>query len=184
MGTIRAHEFTTLDGVVDEPTFTFGYEHDPRMGKAIGNLMGSCEAILLGRKTYQMFEPAWSARTAEDDPGAPFMNDTAKFVVSSTLRQANWRNTEILGTYDPEAIRRLKARVNGGIYVSGSATLVRALIADDLLDELHLFVFPTTLGAGARLFTKPPARKWSLKRSEAYGSGAVYLAYRHVPAGG
>jgi dihydrofolate reductase len=185
MGTIRAHEFTTIDGVVGAPTWTFDYELDPRMGEAIGGLMGgSSEAILLGRKTYEMFEPAWSVRTAEDDPGAPFMNDTAKFVVSSTLQKASWRNSEIVGPYDAQAIRRLKQRVDGGIYVSGSATLVRALIADDLLDELHLFVFPTSLGAGPRLFTEPSPKKWSLTHSEAYRNGVVYLVYGRVPAGG
>ena len=68
MGTIRVHEFTSLDGVIDAPTWTFDYGFDPAMGQDIGNLMSSCEAILLGRNTYEMFEPAWSARTAEEDP--------------------------------------------------------------------------------------------------------------------
>jgi len=67
------------------------------MGTAIGGLMGGCEAILLGRKTYTMFEPAWSPRTAADDPGAPFMNDSPKYVVSTTLKDATWK---ILGTRD------------------------------------------------------------------------------------
>jgi len=184
MATIRAHEFTTIDGVVDAPTWTFDYEFDPRMAEAIGSLMGGCEAILLGRNTYEMFEPAWSARTAEEDPGAPFMNDTTKFVVSSTLQKATWRNSEIVGPYDAQTIRQLKHRVDGGIYVSGSATLVRALIADDLLDELHLFVFPTSLGAGPRLFTEPSPKKWSLMHSETYRNGAVYLLYGRVPTEG
>jgi len=61
MGTIRVHEFTSLDGVIDAPTWTFDYGFDPAMGQDIGNLMSSCEAILLGRNTYEMFEPAWSA---------------------------------------------------------------------------------------------------------------------------
>ena len=98
-----------------------------------------------------MFEPAWSTRTVDDDPGAPFFNDTRKYVVSSTLETATWNNSTILGPYDPEAIRRLKDETNG-IYMSGSGTLVRALIADGLIDELHLFVFPLTRGTGPRLF--------------------------------
>jgi len=88
MGTIKAHEFMSLDGVIDAPTWTFDYGFDPAMGQDIGNLMSSCEAILLGRNTYEMFEPAWSTRTADDDPGAPFMNDSTKYVVSSTLKAA------------------------------------------------------------------------------------------------
>ena len=85
MGTIKAHEFMSLDGVIDAPTWTFDYGFDPAMGQDIGHLMSSCEAILLGRNTYEMFEPAWSTRTADEDPGAPFMNDSTKYVVSSTL---------------------------------------------------------------------------------------------------
>ena len=68
MGTIRVHEFMSLDGVIDAPTWTFDYGFDPAMGQDIGNLMSSCEAILLGRNTYEMFEPAWSARTARRRP--------------------------------------------------------------------------------------------------------------------
>jgi dihydrofolate reductase len=177
MGSIRVHEFTSLDGVIDAPTWTFDYGFDPRMGEAIGRLMNGCQAILLGRNTYQMFEPAWSVRTAEEDPGAPFMNDTAKYVVSSTLEKATWRNSQVLGPYSADAIRELKDSVEGGIYISGSGTLVRALIADGLLDELHLFVYPVTLWKGPRWFTGDIAGKWSLKRTETYDNGVLYLVY-------
>jgi RibD C-terminal domain len=108
MGKIRVHEFTTMDGVIDEPRWTFDFGFDPQMGAAIAEAMGGCDAILLGRVTYEMFEPAWSARTGEDDPGAPFMNDTTKYVVSSTLTNVTWRNSQIVGPYDPAAISRLK----------------------------------------------------------------------------
>lgn len=177
MGSIRVHEFTSLDGVIDTPAWTLDYGFDPRMGEAIGSLMKGCQAILLGRNTYQMFEPAWSPRTAAEDPGAPFMNDTAKYVVSSTLEQATWRNSQVLGPYSASAIRKLKDSVDGGIYVSGSGTLVRALIADGLLDELHLFVYPLTRGEGPRWFTADTAGKWSRKRTETYDNGVLYLAY-------
>jgi dihydrofolate reductase len=125
-----------------------------------------------------MFEPAWSSRTADQDPGAPFMNDTTKYVVSSTLKEATWRNSTILGPYDAGAIRRLKDDTDGGIYVSGSGTLVRAMLRDGLVDELHLFVYPLTVGAGSRLFAD--ATKWSLVTSERYDNGVVYLNYRTV----
>jgi dihydrofolate reductase len=179
MGTIRVHEFTTLDGVIDAPTWAAGFDFDQRMGSAIARLMGGCQAILLGRATYEMFEPAWSVRTAADDPGAPFMNDTPKYVVSSTLEKARWSNSTIMGPYEPEAIRRLKDRIDGGIYVSGSGTLVRALIDDGLVDELHLFVFPLTQGAGSRLF-EPEARpsRWALSTHESYENGVIYTIYR------
>jgi dihydrofolate reductase len=179
MGAIHVHEFMSLDGVIDEPAWTFDYGFDPQMGEMLGDVTGRCRAILLGRRTYQMFEPAWSTRTAEDDPGAPFFNDTTKHVVSSTLTEATWRNSEILGPYDPAAIRRLKDEVDGDIYVSGSAMLVRAMLADGLIDDLHLLVYPLTLGSGARLFPEGgAAAKMSLATSDAYANGVVYLNYR------
>ena len=126
-----------------------------------------------------MFEPAWSTRTVEDDPGAPFFNDTTKYVVSGTLETATWRNSELVGPYDPDTIRRLKDRVEGHIYVSGSGTLVRALLADGLIDGLHLFVYPLTRGAGPRLFPEDaPPQKLSLEGSDVYENGVVYLHYR------
>jgi dihydrofolate reductase len=177
MGKIAVHEFISLDGVIDAPTWTFDYPFDPRMGEAIGSIMGSSKAILLGRRTYEEFAPAWSPRTAEEDPGAPFMNESPKYVVSATLQEADWNNSTILGEYSPEAIRSLKDRVDGPIYVSGSGTLVRAMLADGLVDELHLFVFPLTRGAGPRLFDGGHQIKFALADSEAYTNGAVHLTY-------
>ncbi len=179
MGKILGHEFITLDGVYESPTWTMDYPFDPKMGEAIGGIMGSSKALLLGRRTFEMFAPAWSTRTAEEDPGAPFMNESPKYVVSATLQSADWNNSEILGPYQPDAIRALKERIDGDIYVSGSGTLVRALLADELLDELHLFVFPVALGSGERLFTDGSAAvKFTLAQTEAYESGVVHLGYR------
>jgi dihydrofolate reductase len=130
-----------------------------------------------------MFEPAWSSRTEEDDPGAPFFNDTPKYVVSSTMCDPTWRNSTILGPYDPEAIRRLQAEVDGDIYVSGSGTLVRAMLADKLVDELHLFVFPLTRGTGLRLFpdgAEPVTL--SLAACDVYDNGVTHLGYAPVPS--
>lgn len=178
MGSIEVHEFMTLDGIIDAPSWAFEYGFDPRMGAAIGKLTGASKAILLGRKTYQMFEPAWSVRTVADDPGAPFFNDSPKYVVSSTLTNATWRNSTILGPYNTDAIRSLKARVDGGIYISGSGTLVRALLADGLIDKLHLFMYPLTQGSGSRLFVDGnAANKWTLAASESYDNGVLYLQY-------
>ena len=179
MGAINVHEFMTLDGVIDAPTWTFEHGFDPQMGAAIGAVTERSRGILLGRTTYDMFEPVWSKRTAEDDPGAPFFNDTTKYVVSGSLTSATWRNSQRIGPYDPEAIRRLKEEVDGDLYVSGSVTLVRALLADGLVDELDLFVYPLTRGSGPRLFTEQAAPgKLSLAASESYENGVVYLAYR------
>jgi dihydrofolate reductase len=107
------------------------------------------------------------------------MNETPKYVVSTTLERAEWNNSTILGAYDAEAMRSLKDRVDGDIYVSGSGTLVRALLTDGLVDELHLFVFPLALGAGQRLFADGEAAvKLSLAGTDTYESGVVHLTYR------
>jgi len=179
VGEIHVHEFMSLDGVIDTPIWTFDYGFDPQMGEAIGAVTARSRGILLGRVTYEMFEPAWSTRTAEDDPGAPFFNDTEKYVVSGSLTTATWRNSEVIGPYDPAAIRRLKETVDGDLYVSGSGRLVRAMLADGLVDGLHLFVYPVTRGAGPRLFPEDAEPiKLSLAASQAYANGVVYLSYR------
>jgi dihydrofolate reductase len=178
MGSIHVHEFMSLDGVIDAPTWTFEYGFDPKMGERIGAATEKSNGILLGRNTFEMFEPAWSTRTVEDDPGAPFFNDTTKYVVSSTLTDPTWRNSEVAGPYDPERIRALKEEV-GDMYVSGSVTLVHALLADGLIDELHLCVYPLTRGEGPRLFTDGAApAKFTLATAESYDNGVLYLNYR------
>jgi dihydrofolate reductase len=178
VGAINVHEFMSLDGVIDAPTWTFDYGFHPQMGEAIGAVTERSKGILLGRTTYEMFEPAWSTRTVEDDPGAPFFNDTTKYVVSGTLTTATWRNSKIIGPYDPDAIRSLKEEA-GDLYVSGSGKLVRAMLTDGLIDELHLFVYPLTRGSGPRLFPEEAAPgKLSLAACESYENGVVYLAYR------
>jgi dihydrofolate reductase len=178
MGAIHVHEFMSVDGVIDTPTWTFDYGFDPRMGETIAAVTARSRAILLGRTTYEMFEPAWSTRTVEDDPGAPFFNDTMKYVVSGSLTTATWKNSEIIGAYDSDAIRRLKEAVDGDLYVSGSGTLVRALLVDGLVDELHLFLYPLTRGSGPRLFPDALTSKLSLAATESYDNGVVYLAYQ------
>src|SRR5690242_21009653 len=133
MGAIKVHEFTTVDGVVDAPMWTMDYGFPDDLSATIGALTGSAKGILLGRRTFEMFAPAWSTRTVEQDPGAPFFNDTPKHVVSGTLTDAEsvWRNSSAFG-YDADRIRALKEQ--GDLYVSGSATLVRALVAEGLVD--------------------------------------------------
>ena len=100
-------------------------------------------------------------------------------MVSASLQAGDWQNTTILGPYNADAIRDLKGRVEGGSYVSGSGTVVRALLADGLVDGLHLFVYPLTRGSGPRLFPADAAPSTlSLAGSESYDNGVVYLAYR------
>ena len=177
MGQILVHEFVSLDGVFEAPRWTMEYGFDPKMGEAIGGIMGPCKAILLGRQTFEEFAPAWSGRTAEQDPGRPVHERDAEVRRVGDVAEADWNNSTILGAYDADAISALKDQVDGGIYVSGSGTLVRALLADGLVDELHLFVYPLVLGTGAKLFGDEPV-KFSLAQTHSYDNGVLHLAYR------
>lgn len=175
MAMMRAHEFISLDGVFESPSWTMEFGFDPAMGETLAAITGTSDAILLGRTTHEMFAPAWRERSAQDDPGAPFFNDTEKFVVGAHEPSEEWANTTRLGAYDAEQLREFKESRQGDIYISGSGRLVRGLIADRLLDELHLFVFPIALGAGERLFADQRA-KFEVKESEVYANGVVHLA--------
>lgn len=176
MGTIDVHEFTSLDGVVENPSWTFEYGFPDTMGAAISKLTD--QAILLGRTTYEAFYPAWSARGHDVESGGAFFNGAPKHVVTSTLDgPLEWENSTVLGPYDPERIRALKASVDGGIYVSGSVTLVRALLADGLVDTLNLFVYPVALGSGLKLFTDGQRVPLRLVDSETFENGVVRLTY-------
>jgi dihydrofolate reductase len=177
MGDIAVHEFVALDGVYENPSWTFDYGFDPGMGETLGAITGASTAILLGRKTYEMFAPAWSTRTVEDDPGAPFFNDTHKYVVASRQPGVDWGPSTWF-PYDPDAIRKLKDETDGTIYISGSGTLVRTLLRDGLVDDLHLFVYPVALGAGERLFRDGvDATRLALKGTDVYDNGVVHLDY-------
>jgi dihydrofolate reductase len=176
MGDIAVHEFVSLDGVFEDPSWTFDYGFDPQMGERIGAITGASTAILLGRTTYEMFAPAWSTRTVEDDPGAPFFNDTHKYVVGAKEPNVEWGPSTRLGPYDPDAIRRLKDETEGTIFTSGSGTLVRGMLKDGLVDALHLFVYPVSLGAGKRLLGDRETRL-RLQENEVYDNGVVHLSY-------
>ena len=178
MGQIAVHEFISLDGVFESPSWTFEFGFDPAMGETLAGIAGGASAILLGRTTFDMFAPAWRDRTAEQDPGAPFFNETTKYVVGEQEPAEQWGPSERLGAYDAARIQQLKDDTDGTIYVSGSGRLVRGLLADGLVDELHLFVYPIALGAGDRLFVAGDGpHKLALLASDTYANGVVHLSY-------
>jgi dihydrofolate reductase len=179
MGKIKVHEFTTLDGVIGAPTWTFDHEFTDDLAQSIGTVTGDARAILLGRTTWVEMAPAWSTRTDTDDPGATFFNETPKHVVSSTLTSVDeWNNSTVLGGYDAERIRQFKENVDGSIYVSGSGTLVRGMLADGLVDELHLYVYPVAVGSGPRLVADgDPQIALRLTECESFSNGVAHLSY-------
>jgi len=178
MATIRVHEFISADGVFESPSWTAEFGFDPKMGETLGAVTADCDTILLGRRTHEMFAPAWRERTVDDDPGAPFFNQTEKFVVGAHEPAEEWANTTRLGAYDADAIRRLKEERSGTIYISGSGQLVRGLLADGLVDEIHLFVYPVALGEGDRFWAEGAgSQKLALTATDVYDNGVVHLCY-------
>ena len=177
MGSIAVHEFVSLDGVFEDPGWTFEFGFDPQMGETLAAVTGASTGILLGRRTYEMFAPAWSSRTVEDDPGAPFFNDTHKYVVGASEPSVEWGPRTVLGAYDADRLRRLKDETSGDLYVSGSGRLVRALLRDGLVDHLHLFVYPVVLGSGARLLDHGLSATLALRGTDVYDNGVVHLDY-------
>jgi dihydrofolate reductase len=182
-------EFITLDGVIQAPggkdedrdngfehgSWTLPYWHDD-IGGRFGALMKNVDAFLLGRKTYvthaEAFEPL--------PPGDMFgdmMNGPAKYVVSKTLTNPIWRNTTIIRDGVVEAVRTLKAQPGQDILTDGSSQLVHTLLANDLVDELHLLLYPVTVGGGKRLFPEGTHTRFILKEAAPVPSGVVSLHY-------
>jgi len=178
MATVAVHEFISLDGDFESLSWTFEFGFDPKMGETLGAITEQSATILLGRRTHEMVATAWRDRTVEDDPGAPFFNDTEKLVVGAQPPSEEWANSTPIGAYDPDTIRRLKDERDGVIYISGSGRLIRALLAEGLVDELHLFVYPIALGEGVRFWGEGEgATKLALNGQDVYDNGVVHLAY-------
>ena len=181
MGRIVVHEFITLDGVIEDPSWSMEYGLDPKMGDAIGRIMQASKALLLGRNTYELFAPAWSTRTAAEDPGAPFMNESPKYVVSSSLQEAGWNNSTVLKDDVVTEVSKLKQELTGEIQVPASFQLTRTLLEHDLVDELRLKIFPVVLGAGERLFGETSDKKpMRLINARILGDDIVFLTYEPV----
>ena len=182
MGALVVTEFVSIDGVFEDPGGAEGYEHggwtfEYDRGEEgdrfkLDELM-QAEAQLLGRVTYEGFAAAWPSR---EGPFADKLNNDPKYVVSTTLTDASWQNTTVISGDVVDRIRQLKADVAGDILVAGSGTLVRTLLAADLVDELRLMVFPTILGRGKRLFGDGIDRlKLRLAESRVVGSDGVQV---------
>jgi dihydrofolate reductase len=160
MGKLVVTEFITVDGVIEDPGgaenferggWAFQFDQGEEGGKFKFDELLASDAQLLGRKTYEGFAKAWPTMEGTGEFGEK-MNAMPKFVVSSTLTNPEWNNTTVLGGDLAREVGELKQRFAGDILVAGSAQLVRRLLAEGLVDELHLMVFPTVLGAGKRLF--------------------------------
>jgi dihydrofolate reductase len=182
-------EFVTLDGVMQAPGgkdedrdggFEFGgwtlpYWHDD-IGRHFGALMTDTDALLLGRRTYVTHAEAFEPMPA-GDPFGDLMNAPRKYVVSRTLKEPKWRSTTIIRDNVIESVRGLKAEPGKNILTDGSSQLVHALLANDLVDELHLLLYPLTLGRGKRVLPDGLHATFSLMAATPYPSGVVGLRY-------
>ena len=143
-------EFVSLDGVMEEPRWTFDFDRGPEGDQFKYEELFDADSLLLGRVTYEEFAAHWPHQAGEM---ADTMNGTAKYVVSGTLTSAGWQNSTLIPAATAAAeIAELKQRPGKNIGMTGSATLVAWLLREGLLDELHLLVFPVVLGRGKRLF--------------------------------
>jgi dihydrofolate reductase len=178
MRDILAVEFVSLDGVVESPEKWTGPYMDDEIGQAMQAGMDASDAMLLGRRTYEEFVAYWPDKTAEDDPYADYINATQKFVVSTTLKSVEWRNSTLITGDVAEELTKLKQQPGRDIAMIGSPTLMRSLLRDGLLDRLNLYVFPVVLGGGKRLFEEGIGElPLELVDSRAYKTGVVSLAY-------
>jgi dihydrofolate reductase len=182
-------EFVTLDGVMQAPGgkdedrdggfehggWTLPYWHDA-IGDTFGAMMKDADALLLGRRTYVTHAEAFEPMPPGDKFG-DMMNTPKKYVVSRTLERPTWRDTTIIRENVIESVRALKAQPGKNILTDGSCQLVHALLAHDLVDELHLLVYPLTLGSGKRVLPNGVHATFTLKSATPYPTGVVGLHY-------
>jgi dihydrofolate reductase len=182
-------EFVSLDGVMqapggkDEDTdggfkhggWTWPYWHDD-IGASFAAAMKDTDAFLLGRRTYLLHATAFEPLPKGDFFG-DLMNAPTHYVVSKTLDKPVWRNTVIIRDNPMQAIRELKQQPGKNIFTDGSSQLVHAMLESDLVDELHLLVYPVVLGGGKRVIPEGMYQTFKLESAKAYPSGVVALNY-------
>jgi len=178
MRKIVAGLFISLDGVTEAPeNWQLAYIND-EMLEAVGSAMAESDTMLLGRRTYEEFAGYWPDQGSEVE-FADHMNNTPKLVVSTTLDTVEWRNASLLAGNVAEELTSLKQQPGKDISITGSATLVRSLLRERVLDELRLLVHPIVVGRGGRLFPDgEPQTPLELVDSKTFSTGVVYLTYR------
>lgn len=173
MRKIVVTEFMSLDGVMEEPAWTFPYWND-EIATFKGEESAASDALLLGRVTYEGFAGVWPEST---DEGADYFNSVHKYVVSTTLNTVAWNNSALIKNNIVAEIIKLKQQEGKDITVHGSATLVQTLMQHDLVDLYRLLVYPVVLGKGKRLFKEGIPATLKLLASQPFSSGVVALVY-------
>ncbi|MCC3373590.1 dihydrofolate reductase family protein [Cohnella sp. REN36] len=180
MRKVVVSEFVTLDGVMEDPQWTFAFGSDEQQQFKFEELKAS-DALLLGRVTYEGFAAAWPNMIEQTGEYGQWMNGYPKHVVSTTLDQVEWNNSSLIKGDLKEEIAKLKQQPGKDILVFGSCALVQALTQLDLVDEYRLMVFPVVLGKGKRLFEERLDKKTlKLVETKSFNSGVVVLTYQKV----
>lgn len=168
--------FISLDGVTESPDQWQFDNFDAEMGEAMASHLAEEDTILLGRVTYEEWAPYWP--TSTDEPYASHINNTPKYVFSTTLDRVDWQNSTLVKGSLHDEITRLKQQPGRNIGVAGSPTLVRSLLQNNLLDELTLMVHPVVVGHGKRLFTDGlDLKRLKLVDSKITSTGVALLTY-------
>jgi dihydrofolate reductase len=168
--------FLTLDGVMEAPDqWSMPFWNEGIANVKLDELKAS-DALLLGRVTYEDFAAAWPSQTDEEG-FADRMNSLPKYVVSTTLKKADWNNSHVISSDIPREIARLKQETGGDLMVAGSAALVASLMKEDLVDVFRLLVYPVVRGSGKRLFKEGSQASLKLRESRPFGSGVVLMEY-------
>ncbi|MCU1499148.1 MAG: pyrimidine reductase [Acidimicrobiales bacterium] len=176
MAILVSNFFISVDGVVERPDQWHFPFFDEEMGAVVSAGMATAGAFLMGRTLYGEWSEYWPAKNDAEGFG-PFINGIKKYVISSSLSEATWNNTDLVTGDDiADRVRAIKDRTEGTILMSGSATTVRWLLANGLLDELHLLVHPVAVGHGQRLF-EGVEQPLELRRSASLASGVLNVVY-------
>ena len=180
MRNVNARLFVSLDSVIETPEKWVLADDD--MFGALEADYAQSDALLLGRRTYETFAASWPQRGSEV-PNADWMNNTRKYVASTTLKSPEWHNSEVIEGDVAEAVQRLKQQDGKDILINGSGALVRSLIRAGLLDNLRLLLHPVVVGSGIRLFDRESDLvELALTDSHAYANGVMGLTYRPARA--
>jgi dihydrofolate reductase len=175
MRNIIVTQFMSLDGVVENPSWTFPYWND-ETAKFKAEETTPNDVLLLGRVTYQGFAASWPQRTDEASGGVYF-NSVRKYVVSNTLDTVEWNNSVLVKGNAVEEVTKLKQQGGENLVVHGSATLAQTLIEHNLVDRVRLLIYPVVIGKGSRLFKEGLTAKFSLAETRQFSSGVVALIY-------
>ncbi len=182
MRNLNAALFVSLDGVYEAPQdWHFPYFSE-EMEAVVGEAISTSDALLMGRVTYEEWSAFWPSQSPDSSPMAAFMNQTPKYVVSTSLEEVAWEGSTLLGGDVAKSVAELKAAPGQDITINGAGTLVRSLLKEGLIDELRLMIHPLAVGKGKRLFSDDDELSLKLIEATPFKSGVIYA--RYAPAEG